>query len=64
MLPVLPISEAVIFPSMMVPLVLSDPNLIQLADDCLAGDKMLGAFAQRDTGGGRGGRRPRSTRRS
>jgi len=46
-LPVLPISEAVIFPYMMVPLVLSDENLIQLADECLAGDKILGAFTQR-----------------
>ncbi len=46
--PILPISEAVIFPSMMVPLVLSDANLVKLADDCLAGDKILGAFAQRD----------------
>ncbi len=46
-LPVLPISEAVIFPAMMVPLVLSDANLVRLADDCLAGDKILGAFAQR-----------------
>ncbi len=46
--PVLPISEAVIFPYMMVPLVLSDPNLIKLADECLAGDKILGAFAQRE----------------
>ena len=47
-LPILPISEAVIFPSMMVPLVLSDANLVRLADDCLAGDKILGAFTQRD----------------
>jgi len=47
-LPILPISEAVIFPYMMVPLVLSDPNLIQLADDSLAGDKILGAFAQKE----------------
>ncbi len=46
-LPILPISEAVIFPYMMVPLVLSDENLIKLADDCLAGEKILGAFAQR-----------------
>jgi ATP-dependent Lon protease len=46
-LPILPISEAVIFPYMMVPLVLSDANLIKLADECLAGDKILGAFAQR-----------------
>lgn len=47
-MPILPISEAVIFPYMMVPLVLSDENLIELADECLAGDKILGAFAQRD----------------
>ena len=49
-MPILPISEAVIFPAMMVPLVLSDTNLVRLADDCLAGDKILGAFAQRDIG--------------
>ncbi len=48
-LPVLPISEAVIFPAMMVPLVLTDTNLVRLADDCLAGDKILGTFAQRET---------------
>jgi len=47
-MPILPISEAVIFPAMMVPLVLSDANLVKLADDCLAGDKILGAFAQRE----------------
>ena len=47
-LPILPISDAVIFPFMMVPLVLSDTNLIRLADDCLAQDKMLGAFCQRE----------------
>ncbi len=47
-MPILPISEAVIFPAMMVPLVLSDANLVRLADDCLAGDKILGTFAQRD----------------
>ena len=32
-LAVLPISDAVIFPYMMVPLVLSDSDLLQLADD-------------------------------
>jgi ATP-dependent Lon protease len=47
-MPILPISEAVVFPAMMVPLVLSDTNLVRLADDCLAGDKILGAFAQKD----------------
>ncbi len=47
-MPILPISEAVIFPAMMVPLVLTDANLVKLADDCLAGDKILGAFTQRE----------------
>ena len=47
-MPILPISEAVIFPAMMVPLVLSDANLVKLADDCLAGQKILGAFSQRE----------------
>ncbi|MBU8871931.1 MAG: endopeptidase La [Gemmatimonadales bacterium] len=47
-MPILPISEAVVFPAMMVPLVLSDTNLVRLADDCLAGQKILGAFAQKD----------------
>jgi len=47
-MPILPISEAVIFPAMMVPLVLSDTNLVRLADDCLTGDKILGAFAQKE----------------
>ena len=45
-LAVLPISDAVVFPYMMVPLVLSDANLIQLADDVLADSKMLGTFTQ------------------
>ena len=49
-MPILPISEAVIFPAMMVPLVLSDANLVKLADDCLAGQKILGAFSQKDIG--------------
>jgi len=62
-LPILPISEAVIFPYMMVPLVLSDANLIKLADECLAGDKILGAFAQRtdaEEAGAEGEERERS----
>jgi ATP-dependent Lon protease len=47
-IPILPISDAVIFPYMMVPLVLSDENLIKLADDCLTGGKILGAFSQKE----------------
>jgi ATP-dependent Lon protease len=45
-LAVLPVSDAVIFPYMMVPLVLSDADLLQLADDVLADTRVLGAFTQ------------------
>ncbi len=45
-LPVLPINEAVVFPMMWAPLVLSDPDLMKLVDDALATDKIIGAFAQ------------------
>ena len=53
-LAILPISDAVIFPYMMVPLVLSDANLIQLADDVLGDSKVLGTFTQlpEETNGG------------
>jgi ATP-dependent Lon protease len=45
-LAILPVSDAVIFPYMMVPLVLSDADLLQLADDVLADHRILGAFTQ------------------
>jgi ATP-dependent Lon protease len=45
-LPILPINEAVVFPMMWAPLVLSDPDLMKLVDDALATDKIIGAFAQ------------------
>jgi ATP-dependent Lon protease len=44
---VLPVSDAVIFPHMMVPLVVSDPKLVRLAEDVVAGDRVFGAFTQR-----------------
>ncbi len=46
-LPALPVSDAVIFPHMLVPLVVSDRKLILLAEDVLAGPKLFGAFTQR-----------------
>ena len=33
---ILPINDAVVYPLMMVPLLLNDPNLLQLADEALA----------------------------
>jgi ATP-dependent Lon protease len=46
-LAVLPVSDAVIFPHMLVPLVISDRKLIMLAEDVLEGNKLFGAFTQR-----------------
>jgi ATP-dependent Lon protease len=49
-MPVLPVSDAVIYPHMMVPLVISDAKLVRLAEDVLAGQKIFGAFTQRPVG--------------
>jgi ATP-dependent Lon protease len=49
-LPVLPVSDAVIYPHMMVPLVISDAKLVRLAEDVLVGPKVFGAFTQRPVG--------------
>jgi ATP-dependent Lon protease len=46
-LAVLPVSDAVIYPHMMVPLVISDQKLIRLAEDVLEGDRVFGAFTQK-----------------
>jgi ATP-dependent Lon protease len=46
-LPALPVSDAVIFPHMLVPLVVSDRKLILLAEDVVEGNKLFGAFTQR-----------------
>lgn len=46
-LPALPVSDAVIFPHMLVPLVISDRKLIMLAEDVVEGHKLFGAFTQR-----------------
>ncbi|NIM19436.1 MAG: endopeptidase La [Candidatus Latescibacteria bacterium] len=48
-LAIVPINDAVVFPMMMVPLVLNDPNLLRLADETLADHKIIGAFTQRET---------------
>jgi len=46
-LPVLPQSEVVVFPSLIVPLGTADAAAIKLIDDAAAGDKLVGFFAQR-----------------
>jgi len=45
-LAILPVNDAVVFPLMMVPLILRDPNLLRLADEALAQHKIIGAFTQ------------------
>ncbi|MFQ5511895.1 MAG: endopeptidase La [Candidatus Krumholzibacteriia bacterium] len=52
-LAILPVNDAVVFPLMMVPLLLNDPNLLRLADEALADQKIIGAFAQRNSGDGK-----------
>jgi ATP-dependent Lon protease len=44
-LPLVPLTDLVAFPYMMFPLVVSEPGLLELADDALAGSKMIGLFA-------------------
>ena len=43
-LPVVPLRGLVVFPQMMLPLVVSEPSLMALADEALAGRKMFGLF--------------------
>ncbi len=48
-LPVIPVNDGVIFPYMLVPLIISDGNLIRLIDEALAGNKIVGMFTQIDS---------------
>ncbi len=47
-LPVLPLSDVVVFPHMVVPLLVSSSHSIRLIDDVVAGDRLLGVTLQRD----------------
>lgn len=46
-LPVLGLSDIVLFPGMVVPLLVESPESIQLIDDAVAGDRMLAVVLQR-----------------
>ncbi len=46
-LPILPNSEGVVYPSLIVPLATTDEKVIKLIDEAAAGDKIIGFFAQR-----------------
>lgn len=54
-LAILPVNDAVVFPLMMVPLLLNDPNLLRLADEALADQKIIGAFTQTNPTDGKPG---------
>jgi ATP-dependent Lon protease len=47
-LAIIPINDGVVFPYMLVPLVLSDKNLIRLVDEALDSTKIVGVFTQKD----------------
>jgi ATP-dependent Lon protease len=45
-LAVIPINDGVVYPYMLIPLILTDDNLIRLVDEALADKKIIGAFTQ------------------
>ncbi len=47
-LAIIPINDAVVFPYMLIPLILTDTNLIRIVDEALAGSKIVGVFTQVD----------------
>ncbi|MCR4394394.1 MAG: LON peptidase substrate-binding domain-containing protein, partial [Dehalococcoidales bacterium] len=46
-LPVIPSGDSVIYPSMIVPMAVTDEKIIKLVDEAIAGNKMVGLFARR-----------------
>jgi ATP-dependent Lon protease len=46
---IIPINDGVIYPGMLAPLVLSDNNLINLVDNVLDSNKIIGVFTQKDS---------------
>ncbi|MCH7761257.1 endopeptidase La [candidate division TA06 bacterium] len=48
-LPILPIKEGVIFPSLVVPLAVTDGNQVALIDEVLTRDRLLGILTQKNT---------------
>ncbi len=46
-LPIFPNDEAVVYPSLIVPLATADERVIKLIDEAAAGDKIIGFFTQR-----------------
>lgn len=49
-LPVLPSGETIVYPSMIVPLGAQEQKVVRLIDEAVAGNKIIGLFAQRQEG--------------
>ena len=47
-LAIIPLNDAVVFPYMLIPLILTDEKLIRLIDEALAGSKIVAVFTQVD----------------
>ncbi len=52
MLPVLSLSELVVFPSIVVPMAISEEAMIRLVNDTLAGNKLIGCFTLKPANSG------------
>tara|TARA_B100000029_G_C17438185_1_gene910507 strand:+ start:303 stop:947 length:645 start_codon:yes stop_codon:yes gene_type:complete len=49
-IPVFPLSNFIIFPETTVPLNIFEPRYVQMIDDCMKGDRMLGIIQPKKTG--------------
>src|SRR5438876_8656149 len=47
-LPILPLSDVVVFPHMIAPLLVASPSQIRLIDDVVAGDRLVGVTLQKN----------------
>ncbi|MFZ0131778.1 MAG: endopeptidase La [Desulfobacterales bacterium] len=57
-LPVLPLSDAILFPKMVLPLIVLEETSIQLIDDAMAGNRIVGLLASQQKGDAQGYPRP------
>lgn len=48
LLPILPLRKIVVFPYMIIPLIISRPSSVQLINDVLLENRLIGLFAQKD----------------
>ena len=49
-LPVFPLSNFIIFPNTTVPLNIFEPRYIQMVDDCMKGNRLIGMIQPKKTG--------------